>query len=264
LTRRALPLAVAVIFAVPGCGGDDSSSDEDDVREVVRLSITTSEDEPDCRERLSDGFIAQTYGSRERCVRVQGEDKTVPADDVEFASVEIDGDTATADIAIQGGDADGAEGAIELVREGGDWRIDEISVPLLRSLVETRLRARETGEDLPPAALGCVQEDFRSLEDSEFRRIAYELIGQTEESELYTFEVLAACEGESGRSVLREVFDRGIAESLTERGTPAAQVRCALEKLRAQLPNDELPALLSDPNADEQLGPVLLQALKAC
>jgi hypothetical protein len=240
-------LAVVVLA---GCGGDGSDEDEQEIRRVIRLSLTTDDPRRDCRQRLSASLIRRTYGTRERCVRVQRDDDNEPARAVEFAGVEVSEGAATAELEVRGGDADGAKGGLELVREDSTWRIDEISIPLLRSLVEAGLRAGDTGQNLPPGALQCVGRELSALPDDELRNVTYAAIGETRKGLRRILEFFAQCEGEGGRSILRQIFEQGIELSLRSSGSSEAQIECIVRDLRARIAEEDLAALLLESEAE--------------
>jgi hypothetical protein len=245
-----------------GCGGDDGGGDEEAIREAIRLSFTTYDPEGDCNERLSRSFIERTYGTRPRCERLQADDEDEEnAESVEFASVEVDGDAATAEIEARGGEVDGARGALELVREDGDWRIDGVSVALLRTLVEAGLPQTE---NLPPGGVDCLQRGLRALPDAEFRATAYAMVGERPEAQRRIFELLAGCEGEGGVSLLRQAFEEGIVESLRDREASQGEIDCVLAAERARLSDDQLLELLGQPNANQAAARVLAPALRGC
>ena len=256
-----LPAIAAVLAA--GCGGDDSGDDDEAIREVIRLSLTTNDPEGDCNERLSDSFVERTYGSRERCERIQGEDDDDEGDveSVEFASVEVEEDSATAEIEARGGEVGGVSGALEMVREDDQWRIDDVSVPLLRTLVELGLRQ---AEDLPSSGIDCVQQALSDLPDAEFRSFAYQLIGQQPDSRRRIFELLAGCEGEGGASLLRQVFEQGITESLSQRDASQQEIDCVLSAVRDRLDDEQLVEVLSSPDPGQAAGEILEPAIRGC
>jgi hypothetical protein len=259
---RLLPVGWLALVLLTGCGGDGSEDDDREIRKVIRSSLTTKEPERDCRQRLSDSLIRRTYGTRERCVRVQRDDDSEPARAVEFASVEVNGDAATADLEVRGGDADGAKGGLELVREDGAWRIDDISIPLLRSLVEAGLRSGDSGGNLPPGALQCVGRELGALPDEELRQVTYAAIGETREGQRRILELFARCEGEGGRSILRQIFEQGIEASLRRGGVPEGQIECIVRSLRARIADERLAALLI--GSEAQLERLAEAAAAAC
>jgi hypothetical protein len=266
MPRVAGPIVLALAI-LAGCGGDGEPSAEDDekaVRDVVTLSLTTVNHSGDCRRRLSSQLIRKTYRNRTRCVRVQMDDEEDPADTVRFSRVKVDGDRATAAIRILGGSSDGATGELELVREDGDWRIDDASVPLLRSLVEAGLKVGSGGLGLQADAVACMARELARLPDAEFRNTAYELIGETAEGEQRTSALLARCPGEGGRSLLFQVFEQGIVESLRKRGSSETEIRCVVSKLRADVTDKELAAAFTRGDTRKESARLITPALTAC
>lgn len=249
------------LLAAAGCGGDDSGSDEDAIREAIRLSLTTDDPKGDCNERLSDSLIQRSYGSRARCEQIQKENAGNSADSVEFAGVTVEGDAATAEIEARGGEVGRVEGVLEVKREDGDWRIDDISVPLLRRLVELGL---EQTENIPAGGPECMAEELRGVPDAEFRDFAYQLIGQAPESQRRIFELLAACKGEGGVSLLRLAFEEGITGSLRENDATQEQIDCVVSSVRERLGDDRLLELLGRPDANETAGRIVAPVLQEC
>jgi hypothetical protein len=248
-----------------GCGGDDGGGDEEAIREVVRLSLTTTDPEADCNERLSDSLIERTYGTRRRCERIQREDEEeddeADAKRVDFVSVRIEGDSASARIQARGGEIGSVGGTLEVAREDGQWRIDGIAIPLLRTLMEAGLRS---AEDLSRGAVGCVERQLAVQPDPQFRRFAYRVIGQRRDAQVQIFELLAECEGEGGVSVLRQIFENGIVESLRERNADRAVIDCVLSGLRDRLEDDELIEIVSGPEPGEAAGRILAPLIASC
>jgi hypothetical protein len=267
------PIVVLALLAgalLAGCGGGDDGDDgggggkdEQAIREVVRQSITTDTPEIDCDSRVSDSLIRRTYGDRARCVRVQRDDEERPARSVDFDDLRVDGDSASVRIVARGGDPDGARGTLELVREDGDWRIDDLSTPLLRSLMEAGLRTNERQKTLPAGGVACIRRGLSPLRDAEFRRVAFALMGETTEGERRLFGILADCPRANGRSLLRELFDTSITTALRSR-TDQRGIDCVLAFMRRRYPDNRLTSLLAGQGADQALGRALVPAFAEC
>jgi len=230
---------------------------------VVRLSLTTNDPDGDCNERLSDAFVERTYGTRPRCELIQGRDQDEEGDveSLEFASVEVEGDTARARIEARGGAIDAVGGVLDLVREDGAWRIDHVGVPLLRTLVDLAVRSTE---NLPAGGFDCIDRELLTLPDSRFRRFAYQLIGQRPASQRRILRALADCNGQRGVSLLRQAFEEGLVRSLREQGSGKERIDCILSGARAGVPDDRLLELLSSTDSDTATGEALAPALEAC
>ena len=252
-----------MLACVAGCGGDDAGSDDEAIREVVRLSLTTNDPEADCNERLSDGFVERTYGTRPRCERIQGrgENEEGDVESVEFASLEVEGDTARTRIEARGAEIDAVGGVLDLVREDSVWRIDHVGVPLLRTLVDLAVRSTA---NLPAGGFDCIDHELLTLPDSQFRRFAYQLIGQRPASQRRILQALADCNGRRGVSLLRQAFEEGLVRSLREQGSGQEQIDCILSGARAGVPDDRLLELLSGTESDTATGEALAPAIEAC
>jgi hypothetical protein len=77
-----------------------------------------------CRRYATRGYVETTFGSRAGCVN-----STVPAsaaESVKVTKVEISGDEATAKAVPSGGPSDGETIKVELVRQGGIWKVDSL------------------------------------------------------------------------------------------------------------------------------------------
>ncbi|HXQ88870.1 MAG TPA: hypothetical protein VN733_04455 [Solirubrobacterales bacterium] len=124
-----LPLALlALALGLAACGS--SESDEDKVVDVIETSATSS-DPADCEALSTQAFMEQTEleegkAAVESCEESAEDDSDNP-DSVEVSEVEIDGSSATADVAFVGGNFGGQTLTVALVEEDGDWKLDEIT-----------------------------------------------------------------------------------------------------------------------------------------
>lgn len=229
---------------------------------VVRQSLTTETPRQDCRERLSDAFIERMYESRERCVEIQQDDDGEPVDSVRFSRLRVRRDRATVGIELRGGDSGGARGDLGLVREGGRWRIDDLSVPLLRSLLNAGLAASERDGELPSGGRECVVAATQRLGGTELKELAYGG-GDPEEATRSLLDLLAGCDGADGVSLLREYFEQALSEMLDEREVSAAMARCIILDVRDRLPDSEVAELLAEEDA-QALQAAGAAAARAC
>ena len=112
-----LALALAVPLGLTACGGDDNGgSDEDQVRDVIEL--VNNQDESAC-DKLTDKYMKDVIGGdRDDCEK---QVKNTPKNAVKIKTVKINGDKATVTGDIQGG-----TGEIFLVKDGGDWKLDDV------------------------------------------------------------------------------------------------------------------------------------------
>ena len=96
---------------------------------AVETSATSS-DPADCKKFTTQQFIEQTTKSTapkrsKTCEEQAAENEGVEAAAV--SNVEVEGSKATADAALTGGALDGQEVEIALVKDGDQWKLDELA-----------------------------------------------------------------------------------------------------------------------------------------
>jgi hypothetical protein len=128
-TRVWVAVAAAALSAVTiaACGSsNDNSADEDQITTAINAAATSG-DPAACTKYQTVKFDSQTNdGSGQAAVRSCEQDaQNGVADKVEVTDVSVDGDTATAKAAVTGSVFDGQTLDIALVKEGGQWKLDE-------------------------------------------------------------------------------------------------------------------------------------------
>lgn len=114
----------ALVFAA--CGS--SSDEEGEVEAAIETSATTT-DPADCKKVNTQQFMEQvTRESGEAAVEECEEEakNDEGSDSVGVSGVEIDGSGATAEAALSGGNLDGQTLEVALVKDGDQWRMDEV------------------------------------------------------------------------------------------------------------------------------------------
>ena len=170
--RQLLPLVLlSLVFGLAACGGGDG--EEDEVVEVIETSVSST-DPADCKELMTQSFLEQTELSKGaeavKSCEEGAEDTEGDPDSVEVSEVEVDGSSATADVAFSGGGFDGQTLSVALVEEDGDWRLDEITgfadfdQERLASSFEESIRG-EDGAD--PQVATCFADAIRELPKGE-------------------------------------------------------------------------------------------------
>jgi len=154
-------LLIVSAFALAACGS--SESDEDKVVDVIETSVT-SNDPADCTTLVTQAFVEQ--GSDEsgkaaiKDCEEEAEDEEETAESAEVTDVEVDGEKATANVAISGGGFDGQTVSVAVVKDGDQWKLDEITsiVKLdnaaLAKTLETQFEDPEV--KLSEAAIECI------------------------------------------------------------------------------------------------------------
>jgi ABC-type oligopeptide transport system substrate-binding subunit len=112
-TMLGAALLAAAALAAAGCGSDDSSSDSDQITEVV---VNGSKDPAYICDHLATRELAQ-FGTKAKCLEAAKTSGTVDPDP-KTGTPKIDGDTASVTVTGKKGTE-----TIHLVKEDGDWKI---------------------------------------------------------------------------------------------------------------------------------------------
>jgi hypothetical protein len=188
-----LAALLALTVALAACGGDDgdSNGDEQEIIDAV-TAAATSGDPAVCTQYQTQRFTEQTGGqgqTGEAAVRQCERDAAdAPAEEIEVSSVEIDGDSATAEGEITGSFFDGQTIDVALVKEGDQWKLDE-----LVGFADFNREAFTAGfeeelasdEEVPPEAVDCVTQQIEAQSDQQLQDF---LLGTDPEAEDAIFE----------------------------------------------------------------------------
>jgi hypothetical protein len=180
-----LPLALIVAaLALTACGGGGSSTsggdDEAAIVETVEKSATT-DDPSKCTELQTQAFNEQEKGSSgkeatEFCEE-EAEEQESPAKSVDVSNVKIEGETATAEAAIGGSALNGQTVELELVKEDGDWKLNQFlqftkfSAKALGESIEEEFA---TSDEVSPQLAKCISEGVGKLSQKEAEAVAFE------------------------------------------------------------------------------------------
>ena len=118
----------ATFVAVTGCGGDDSSS-TDDQQDTEEITALVAEINTVTRDKDAQGFCAlmqptgvtEVFNTQSQCVRETStilEQDRVGEPELKIEDIAIDGDDATVTLVNNAGGA-----PIDLVKEGGKWYV---------------------------------------------------------------------------------------------------------------------------------------------
>ena len=156
---RATCLVVALTLGTTACGSSSSDDSADEVRTVIRKALTTS-DPAACTTLFTRAYAEQTVltegpGAIIACREARRRGK--PALQATISDVSVDDKRATARVALQGGDEDGARYDLRLVRRDDRWRLDRISAVELE--FDRYLRAGRKQIARPPDALSAKESD---------------------------------------------------------------------------------------------------------
>jgi hypothetical protein len=243
--------ALAAVLLIAGCGGDDGGSAADDRKEieaVISKALKTDDPQVKCVDTVTKSFVSTIYRTLAACKAEEAKpEATKPPKATKLSAVKIDGDTATATVALVGGDSDGTSGQISFAKEDGAWKVDGVSVAFLRSQAERNL-SHDRGDALGDAkSRACVSKGLARLGDDEFRDVAYDgIAGRDNQTLISIVTPCLAGNGNGGTSLLRKQFESGIRESAAKDGTPQKAVECVLQALRKSITDAEIIQLSSN------------------
>jgi hypothetical protein len=181
LRKRLLLLPCLLIFsglAFAACGGG-SGGDEGDVEEVIETSATST-DPADCKKLNTQNFMEQTTqesgeAAVESCEEEAKEEEG--ATSAQVSAVEVDGSDATAEVALSGGHLDGQALEVALVKDGDQWKLDEV-VKFTKfdraGLVETLEEGlAEPSSEVDRKFGSCVVEAFKQDSQEEVEELVF-------------------------------------------------------------------------------------------
>lgn len=177
--RKSALIGGCLVFAalfLAACGGGES--EEDKVVDAVETSAT-SDDPSACTEFATENFNEQITGKEgeaavQECEKDAAEEETAESADV--SNIEVDGSTATADVALTGGSFDGQTLAVSVVKEDDQWKVNEVTgfaeldVPELVESLEENLS--ETNE-IPKGVVACIVEGVEGSSQAEIEELFF-------------------------------------------------------------------------------------------
>lgn len=129
-----LPLIIGGVLAVVAIGvilvlvlgGGEETTEEDRVREAAEQVITTEEPSA-CEELATQDFVEKATGEAgQAAVEACQEEPGSLAEGAEITSTEVDGDQATVEAKLDGGNLDGEAIELGMVKQDDEWKLDEL------------------------------------------------------------------------------------------------------------------------------------------
>lgn len=196
MSKRLLLLPCILIFAgifFAACGS--SGDDEAEVKEVIEKSATTT-DPADCKKLQTQKFMEQTSEESGSAAVKECEEETRKgevAKSVDVSEVEVDGSSATADVALTGGTLDGQSVKVALIKDGDQWKANEIvkfthfDQAKLVEYLEGQFKAHSS--ELPAQLATCFIKAFKEGSQKEVEELIFRGDGSKASEE-----VAEACE----------------------------------------------------------------------
>jgi hypothetical protein len=177
----AILLALALSVGVTACGGGES--DEDKIASMIENAATTT-DPATCKEDQTTAFVEQSQGLEgkkglEECEKSTEEGKGNP-DSVDVSEVEAEGDEGTAAVAFHGGSYDGQTLVVNVVEEGGNWKLNEVEefkvfdAEKLLAALTVRFEEEADAGNIPAELGECIVEGLEEFSEPELEEVAIE------------------------------------------------------------------------------------------
>lgn len=173
-----LPALLISAFGLAACGGG-GESDEGKIISTIETAATST-DPSVCGETQTLKFMEQTGGSGGEAEK-ECEEETKAGENnpesVTVSKVEVEGERATANVEFEGGNFDGQTLEVALVKEGGDWKLNEFTgfakfdpVQLVTVLSE-KLEAEPS---IKPRVASCIVAGLEELPKAELEALVVE------------------------------------------------------------------------------------------
>lgn len=171
-----LPCLLIAVLGLAACGGSDDEGAV--VEEVIETSATTT-DPTDCEKLQTQRFMEQISRESGKAAVEACEDEAEGeegADGVTVAAVEVEGSSATAEAALEGGGLDGQTVEVALVKDGDQWKMDEV-VKFTEfdqaHLVDGLEAELDKADEVDPRLASCLVEAFEQSSTAEVEELMF-------------------------------------------------------------------------------------------
>jgi hypothetical protein len=228
-------VAAAVVLALFVVQRYQPPSDRERIENTI-AAFETDTDPSDCETIATTAHLEQITGTRrpfadDRC-RSEAEPRALS---IQTRAIEVDGDTATALVRLNGGSFDGSEVVFGLVRSNGRWKLNRLRrfARFDRGGFDRAYRRRFLEYGAEPASADCALMKTRRWSDERIERDT--LTGNRN----VFIPIFVGCD--------RDGAERSIVEAIADRqfDLPPAAIECAANKVRDSS-NAELVRLLAN------------------
>ncbi len=175
--RVLLLTMVMAALGLTACGSDDTESDEAQITETIETALVKT-DPKSCTELMTQTYLEQTFQSSgtdtvESCEQnARAEESDNPP--VRVHDIKVNGEKATAEIGITGGEIAGQTILVALVDEDG-WKLEEFvrfTEFDLAEVVPRMVEGFEGGETATePQAVDCIRKALNKMSRSELEEM---------------------------------------------------------------------------------------------
>jgi len=221
----------------------DSRGDKAEIAKTIE-TVAISTDPAYCRTRVTGRYLAQSTGTKppfadEVC---ESEAGVVRVSSVDTSEVTVRGDRATAVAEYTGGSFDGSRLVVQLVKDGGEWKLDRIVAfrRFDRAGFDRAYRRSFLEFGSPASSAGCAMAKAHRLSNAEIER------GTLRNLPRMFIPIFVVCD--------RDGAERNLVKSIADPrfDLPAAAIQCVAGKI-ATLTDAELGRLQLSPLAYGEL-----------
>jgi hypothetical protein len=166
-------LSLLAACALTACGSSGPSA-EDEAEAVAVRALETKDAKEFCRQltskRLIEEFVVGGPAACEDASSVVSEDPGM-ATVTEVALRGEDESRAELAVELEGGEADGVSGHVEVVREGGRWLLDDYGDDFLRSSMLVAIRTVDGGAIANQRMKACMGAQIEKVDADRVREI---------------------------------------------------------------------------------------------
>ena len=176
--RLLLPcILILSALALTACGS--SGDGEGEIEEAIETSATST-NPADCKKLNTQEFMEQTTQESGGAAVKECEEEAKNgegAKSVRVSEVEVDGSDATAEVALSGGNLDGQALELALVKDGDQWKLNEVveftkfNQAELVEVLEEGLS--ESSSEVNPKLAGCVIDAFKQGSQAEVENLLF-------------------------------------------------------------------------------------------
>jgi hypothetical protein len=183
--RSSFALVCSALFAalaLASCGGSDDGitdsgpSAEAEVRAAAAEIVAADDPKVFCKQLISEHLVDLVYeGDVGNCL---ASDDSVPEEPgkAHVFTVVVDPKTergAEVKLRVDGGDEDGSAGHISMVKEKGDWKLDDYGDDFLRSAILAEIETVDEGAAANPKMKACFSRQFRVMPAAKIRQLSF-------------------------------------------------------------------------------------------
>lgn len=165
-------VAVAATLTLAACGGDDDGGNDDEADITAAIEASATENDPaNCTELQTQAFTEQSeFATGEEAVAACEEDTDDPAaDSVAVENIEVDGDSATAEVAVTGSGLDGQTIGVSLAKEDDQWKLDSFDEFVAfdkDAFVGAFVEELRADPEVPAEIATCVEDELNAADDA--------------------------------------------------------------------------------------------------